>query len=244
MDHLDLWIFSAATFISTLSGGIFSLKFKNKIHFIMAFTAGVLMGVFSFDILPEIINQVKENNLNPTGVMVAFAAGFMILHILEKAILIHHTHEDEYADHKHPQVGMLSAIALIGHSFMDGIGIGMGFQLGSTVGILVAVAVISHDFTDGMNTVSLMLMHKNTPVKAKFFLIGDALAPIFGAFFTLLFSIPDHLLILYLGFFGGFLVYIGASDILPEAHSNKSSFKLISLTILGMLVTFIISSIL
>ena len=136
---------------------------------------------------------------------------------------------------------MLSAVALIGHSFLDGIGIGMGFQLGTTVGILVGLAIISHDFTDGMNTVSLMLMHKNSTKKTKIFLLGDAIAPVLGTVFTLFFRIPDFLLTLYLGFFGGFLVYIGASDILPEAHSDRSSFKLIGLTILGMLVTFIIS---
>ena len=241
--HLPLILFSIATFVSTLIGGIFSIKFKQKLHLIMSFTAGVLIGVFSFDILPEIINQVKENNFNTTGIVIAFAAGFIILHILEKSILIHHAHEDEYASHKHPQVGMLSAAALIGHSFIDGVGIGLGFQLGNTTGFLVGLAVISHDFTDGMNTVSLMLMHKNTPRKAKFFLLADALAPVLGALFTLIFSVPNYLLVLYLGFLGGFLVYISASDILPEAHSNQSSFKMIVLTISGMLFAFIISQI-
>ena len=241
--HLPLLLFAVATLVSTLLGGIFSIKFKQKLHLIMSFTAGVLIGVFSFDILPEIISQVKENNYNPTGIMIAFAAGFIILHILEKSILIHHAHEGEYASHKHPQVGMLSAAALIGHSFIDGVGIGLGFQLGNTTGFLVGLAVISHDFTDGMNTVSLMLMHKNTPRKAKFFLAADALAPVLGALSTLIFSVPNYLLVLYLGFFGGFLVYISASDILPEAHSNHSSVKMIVLTILGMLFTFIISQV-
>jgi zinc transporter ZupT len=44
-----------------------------------------------------------------------------------------------------------------------------------------------------------------------------------------------------LGFFAGFLLYIGASDILPEAHSKNSSSKLIGLTILGALLVFLIT---
>ena len=36
-----------------------------------------------------------------------------------------------------------------------------------------------------------------------------------------------------LGFFAGFLLYIGASDILPEAHSKYSSWKTVLLTVLG-----------
>ena len=241
MHNFYLFLFAGLTFTSTIAGGIFSMKFRQKLHLIMSFTAGVLMGVFSFDILPEIINQVKGHNINQTGIMISFACGFIIFHILEKSLLIHHAHEDEYASHKHPHVGVLSAVALIGHSFIDGIGIGMGFQLGNSIGILVSLAIISHDFTDGMNTVSLMLLHNNSPRKTKIFLIGDALAPVLGALFTFFFRIPADLLVLYLGFFGGFLVYIGASDILPEAHSNRSSFKMIGLTILGMLFIFIIS---
>jgi zinc transporter ZupT len=243
MPPLAFWLFAIGTFISTLLGGMFSMRFRQKLHLIMAFTAGVLMGVFSFDILPEIMKQVKENNYDATGIMVAFAAGFMIFHILEKVILIHHAHEEEYADHKHPHVGMLSAFALIGHSFLDGVGIGLGFQIGNSVGILVALAVISHDFTDGMNTVSLMLLHKNSVRSARVVLLGDALAPFLGACSTLLFNIPHYLLVLYLASFGGFLVYIGASDILPEAHSNQSSPRLIVLTSLGLVVTFLVAAV-
>ncbi len=238
---MEAVIFSIATFFSTFFGGLFSIKFKDKLHAIMCFTAGVLVGVFSFDIMPEIINELKEHNFDPTGAMIAFVAGYMIFHVLEKTILIHHAHEEEYADHKHPQVGILSALALAGHSFMDGVGIGLGFQVGTSTGILVAIAVISHDFTDGMNTVTLMLINKNTPRRAKWFLLLDSLTPILGAASTLLFTLPPYFLVLYLGFFGGFLMYIGASDILPEAHSKHSSLKMIGLTAAGLLFIFLVT---
>ncbi len=233
-------LFSIATFFSTFLGGLFAVKFKDKLHFIMAFAAGVLLGVVSFDILPEIIEQVKIYNYQPMEVMVALVAGFLLFHILEKTILIHHAHEEDYAEHKHPEVGVLSALALAGHSFMDGVGIGLGFQINAAVGLLVAIAVISHDFTDGMNTVTLMLNHKNTPNKSKLFLLLDSIAPVLGVISTMFFTVSPHFLVLYLGFFAGFLLYIGASDILPEAHSQHSSYKLIGLTIIGVIFIFIV----
>lgn len=236
-------LLSLATFISTFFGGLFSIKFKNKLHTIMSFTAGVLIGVFSFDIFPEVINQIKEHNYSPTGPMIAFVAGFIIFHIVEKTILIHHAHEEEYADHKHPNVGIISALALAGHSFMDGVGIGLGFQVSPAVGLIVAIAVIAHDFTDGMNTIGLMLINKNSTRRARMFLLLDAITPLLGVLSTLFFKVPPYFLVLYLGFFGGFLVYIGASDILPEAHSKHSSFKLIGLTLLGLLLTFAVTRI-
>jgi len=104
-------LLAIATFFSTSLGGLFSIKYKDKLHRIMGFTAGVLLGVVFFDIFPEIIELIKENNFSPTGVMIALVLGFLIFHILEKTILIHHSHEEEYADHKHPHVGISSALA-------------------------------------------------------------------------------------------------------------------------------------
>ena len=238
---MEIILLSIGTFLSTLLGGLFSIKNKERLHHIMGFTAGVLIGVVFFDIFPEIINLIKENNFDTTSVMIAIVIGFLSFHILEKTILINHSHEDEYAVHKHPHVGVASAFALIAHSFMDGMGIGLAFQVNTTAGLLVAMAVIAHDFTDGMNTVTLLLTNQNSEKKAKGFLFLDAVAPVLGAFSTFFFHVPELFLILYLGFFAGFLLYIGASDILPEAHSKDSSFRTIGLTIVGMALIFIVS---
>lgn len=231
-------LLSLATFVSTLFGGLFALKFKNKLHLIMGFTAGVILAVISFDIFPEIISQINDNHFDPMPTMIALVCGFLLFHILEKVIVVHHAHEEEYADHSHPHVGILSALALAGHSFMDGVGIGLGFKINPSVGILVAIAVIAHDFTDGMNTVTLMLTHKNSIRKSIMYLILDSLTPVLGALSTLLFTPAPAFLVVYLGFFAGFLLYIGAADILPEAHSKRSSLYTVALTVFGVLFTY------
>lgn len=241
MNILAPIIFSAVAFFSTYLGGLFAVRFKEKLHLIMAFAAGVLLGVVSFEIFPEIIEQVKANNFNPIEAMIALVTGFLLFHIMEKTILIHHIHEGDYAEHKHPKVGVASALALTGHSFIDGIGIGLGFQISPAVGLLVAIAVISHSFTDGLNSMALMLTNKNTAKKSKIFLFFHSAAPVLGVVSTFFFEVSPRFLVLYLGFFAGFLLYIGASDILPEAHSKRSSYKLLGLTILGVLFVFIIS---
>ena len=199
------------------------------------------MGVVSFDILPEIFGLGRESGIDATGSMIALVVGFLLFHSIEKFVLVHYGHEGDYATHHHPQVGMVSALALIGHSFMDGVGIGLGFQVSDTVGIAVAIAVIAHDFCDGLNTVSLMLIHRNTAYRSSTMLVLDALAPVAGAASTLLFQVPPFFLMLYLGFFAGFLLYIAASDILPEAHSQARSataIGLIGITCLGAAFIF------
>jgi len=235
-------LLSLATFFSTCAGGLFAFRFRDRLHFVLSFTAGVLSGVVSFDILPEIFALAHEREMNVTGAMIALVIGFLLFHSLEKLVLIHHVHEADYAAHHHPKVGVLSAFALTGHSFMDGVGIGLAFQVSQAVGIAVAIAVIAHDFCDGLNTVSLMLVHRNTTRHALIMLALDALAPVAGVASTLLFKVPPSILILYLGFFGGFLLYISASDILPEAHSQNrpaTTLRLIGVTCLGAAFIFI-----
>jgi len=237
-------LFSLATFFSTCIGGLFALKFRDRLHFLLSFTAGVLLGVVSFEILPEIFKLAHDSQVETTGAMIALVVGFLVFHSLEKLVLIHHVHETDYPAHRHPHVGLLSALSLVGHSFMDGVGIGLGFQVSESVGIVVAIAVVSHDLCDGLNTVSLMLVNHNTTRRSIVMLLLDATAPVLGVIATLFFQVSASILMLYLGFFAGFLLYIGASDILPEAHSQNHSsttLSLIALTCLGAAFIFFVA---
>lgn len=232
---------SLSTFFSTLLGGLFALRNRKRLHLIMGFTAGVLVGLVAFDLLPEIFSLIHEQNIESVGPMLALVGGFLLFHIAEKSMLIHRGDAEEVTDNKHPTVGLLSALALSGHSFLDGVGIGLGFQVNTTVGIVVAIAVLAHDFSDGLNTVTLMLVNHNTSRRAVALLLLDAIAPVLGALSTLLFTIPAAWLPIYLGFFAGFLLYIGASDILPEAHSERSTATTLLLTVLGATFAFLVT---
>lgn len=235
-------LFSIAAFVATTFGGLLALRFRDKLHPIIAFSAGALLGVSFFDIIPEIFSIAQEKSLPILPALIALVGGFLLIHTLEKLALIHTTaHEDEYAEHKHPLVGFVGASGLTFHSFLDGVGIGLGFHVSAHVGFAVAIAVIAHDFCDGLNTVTLMLINKNTRSKALKLLVADAVAPVAGALSTYLFTIGDSVLMLYLGFFAGFLLYISAGDLLPEAHSKNSSFKTILLTVLGVVFIFTVT---
>ncbi len=104
-------LLSLSTFFSTLLGGLFGLRFRDHLNLIMGFTAGVLVGLVSFDLLPEIFRLVYSLHLDSTGPMLALMCGFLLFHIVEKSILIHFSHEEQYAVHEHPFVGVLSAVA-------------------------------------------------------------------------------------------------------------------------------------
>jgi zinc transporter ZupT len=226
-------LFTAFMFVSTLLGGLFAIKQVKHLHHILGFTAGIIIGVLAFDILPEMFELINQYSLDPVWSMIALVTGFLAFHIAEKSLLIHHEHETQYGKHRHPQVGIFSSLALGGHGFMDGIGIGLAFQVNPSIGIAVSLALIAHKFADGLNAASLMLAHKNSLKRTFNLVLVNALMPILGALSTLLFTLPEQYLPLYLGFFAGFLLYIGASDILPQAHDEKSDRLTILLTVGG-----------
>jgi zinc transporter ZupT len=227
---------TAAAVASTLAGGAMALRFRDRLHYLLGFTAGVLLGVVAFDLLPEIFELAHAHAFDPSASMIALVVGFLLFHSLEKFVLVHPAQEEHYSHHHHPNVGLASAAVLAGHSVMDGVAIGIGFQVSAVVGVTVAIAVIAHDFSDGLNTVGLMLRHRNSTRRALAMLVVDAVAPLVGVLLTLAFTIPPFQLMTYLGFFAGFLLYIGVSDILPEAHSRAGpgvAVKLIALTCCG-----------
>ncbi len=212
------------TVVSTALGGVVALRSRDRLHLVLGFAAGVMLGLVAFDLLPELFALSDATVGGVPAVMVAFAAGFLVLHVVERSVAMHGAHEGEYGAHSHhEQVGLASASALVVHSFLDGVGIGLAFQVNNTVGFAVALAVIAHDFADGLNTVTVLRTHGNSHRRQVVMLVADAVAPVLGALSTLLFSLGDQVLALYLGGFAGFLLYLATADILPEAHARHPS---------------------
>jgi zinc and cadmium transporter len=218
-------LFAICTVLSTALGGVAALRSHDRLHLILGFAGGVMLGLVAFDLLPELFELSHTSFLGVPAPMVAFATGFLVLHVVERAVALHGGHEGEYEPHQHhhPGVGVASAVALTAHSFLDGVGIGLGFQVSETVGLAVAIAVVTHDFADGLNTVTVMRINGNSRRRTITMLAADAIAPALGATSTLFFSVSDGVLALYLGGFAGFLLYLATADILPEAHARHPS---------------------
>lgn len=226
------------TFLSTLLGGTFAIKFKKILPYFFAFASGTLIAVTFFDILPESL-QVSESISLPTRyVMIVAVASFLFYNFLEKYFLMH-SEEDRCDNHR---MGLVGAGSLVIHSFFDGIAIGAAYQIDPSVGLVVALAVIFHDFTDGINTVTLMLKSKHHVKDAMKFLIMDAIAPVLGISSTFLISINQTILSLILAAFAGEFLYIGAVNLLPETHKYPN-WKIFLSTVIGILLILALTSV-
>lgn len=227
---------SLAAFISTMLGGSLALKLRDRLHLILGFSAGAVIAVAFFDLMPEALNLGQR--FGSESVIAVVALGFLLYLLLDRLLLLHsHAHDgDDLAESRgHVRAGSLSL-----HSLLDGVGIGLAFQVSSMVGAAVALAVLAHDFSDGINTVNVVVRHGGEWLKALRWLLIDAIAPIVGVLITLLFSVSEEHLGLLLALFAGFFLYIGASDLIPESHHAHPTFWTTAMTIIGALLLFVI----
>ena len=233
-------LISIAALVSTLLGGVFALRFKDKLHLILGFSAGAIIGVAFFDLLPEAIG-LGSKNYEISFITSVAALGFIVYTILDRFVFFHSHNNDEHQSnteqHKNRR-GVLGAGSLSVHSFLDGAAIGLAFQVSAAVGAVVAIAVLVHDFSDGVNTVNLILKNSGTRAQAFKWLLVDALAPVLGVTSTLFFSVPESALGIILAVFAGFFLYIGASDLLPESHHSHPTAWTTLATVLGITVLY------
>ena len=221
---------------ATLLGGLFALRFKDRLHLILGFSAGAVIGVAFFDLIPEAI-ELGSKRYAVSTITALVAAGFVLFMILDRSIIFHsHSHGE---DHRSAAGrGKLGAGSLSIHSFLDGLAIGLAFQVSHAVGTIVAAAVLVHDFSDGINTVNLVLKNGGTTSQGFRWLLLDAVTPVLGIASTLFFSLPESELGVILAMFAGFFIYIGASDLLPESHHAHPTMWTTVSTILGVAVLY------
>lgn len=221
--------------ITTSIGGLIAIRVADRRHLVLGLAGGVVLGVVIFDLLPEAFESHARLGGLPAPMLV-FAAGFLTIHVIEKALELHHGNTSHYTDHSHDlrPLGLLAGAALIGHSFLDGLGIGVSFAAGTAVATAVAIAVLTHDFADGFNTYTLTAMYGNSRRRAATLLAADALAPIAGAAAGSAIHLSDQTVALYLAYFAGFLLHIATSNILPEAHADHPAWTTLAATVAGV----------
>ncbi|HWB47479.1 MAG TPA: ZIP family metal transporter [Stellaceae bacterium] len=227
---------SAATFVMTLLGGLLALRLQDRLHLILGFSAGAVIGVAFFDLIPEAAALLGPNR--STGfVCLLVAVGFVAYMILDRTVAPH-GHKGERTERLWRR-GALGAASLCLHSFLDGFAIGLAFQVSPSVGAIVAAAVLAHDFSDGINTVGMVLNRRGGNRAAFGWLIVDAVAPVIGAASTLLLRLQENVLGWALALFAGFFIYISASDLLPESYHDHPTVWTTAMTILGMAVVYV-----
>jgi zinc transporter ZupT len=235
---MSTWLaigFAAVAFFSTMAGGFAALRWPGRVEGLAAVAGGVVLGAAFFDLLPDAIQRAADIKLSTQVPVGACLVGFLGFYTLER--FLHHHHEEGEAPDR---AGLIGASGFVVHSVFDGLAIGLGFRVDSTLGFLVAAAVIGHDFSDGLNTVSYMITHRQSAGRSRLLLVADALAPILGALFASVVPVPDVVFPVAIGFFSGLFIYVASNTLLPQAK-ELAPVRGLPLTIGGAAVMFLIT---
>jgi zinc transporter ZupT len=219
---------AGAAFISTMLGGLLAIRLRDKLHLILGFSAGAVIGVAFFDLLPEAID-LGARHAGPAAILRWTAVGFLSYLALDRFLLFSGGAAAR---------GSASAAILCIHSLLDGVAIGVAFQTSRVVGIVVAIAVLTHDFSDGVNTMNVVLKNGARPQALRWLLV-DALAPVLGIASTFLFTLRSDVFGVVLGAFAGFFLYIGASELIPESYHAHPKFLTTAMTLAGAAVLYL-----
>ena len=231
-----------AAFGATMLGGLVALRLRDRLHLILGFSAGAVVGVAFFDLLPEAMTLAPAL---PATTMLYVAGGFLFYLLLDRLALLHAAgHEDDHGhDHGHGHThgtprSVMGAITLVAHSVFDGMAIGFAFQISNTVGAAVAIAVLTHDFSDGINTMNVVLKNGGTRRDGLRWLLADSLAPAAGIVLATFVHLPPAAFGTVLAVFAGLFLYLGASDLVPESHHAHPKFLTTAMTILGAALVY------
>lgn len=223
-------IAGGASIIGMLSVLYFSRFAKKYSTYSISFAVGVLITIAFTHLLPESLE------LNSNAILITLV-GFLTFYLIEHFVMIHSCHEDECEVH---HMGTMSAIGIGFHSLIDGVAIGIGFEVSNEIGLFTALAVLLHKLPEGINTMSIMIHSRMNKKKAIMYSTFVALATIIGTIIALIFTskISENTLGALLAFAAGSFIYIGASDLLPETHHK---FNKMNAVILFAGVFFVIS---
>lgn len=225
--------FGLAATLATLSGGLLALRLQHRVVLILGLTAGVVLGVAVFDLVPEAL-ELAAGIWEPRALIGWMAVGLGFYMLLDR--VLGRAQRLPRAVRAH-----LGPASLTLHSLLDGLGIGIAFQIDADAGWVVALAVLTHDLADGVNTVSLCLAAQNEAAARNWLALNGA-APMLGVLLGLGVHVPATALAPLLAGFAGVFLYIGACELLPRSYALDPRLRTTLASLAGMALMFSVTT--
>ena len=205
---------------------------RSYLKYFVALGAGFMLATATIEIIPESLELRGKN------AALLVLAGYLLIHFFEHTITPHfhfgeETHPDQFvASHK----GYSVLLALIVHTFFDGIAIASGFIISNRLGWVIFVAIFLHKIPEGFTVTSVMLASGRSRRLAwgASVLIGAAT---FAGVLTM--ALLKSQVSVGLPLSGGVTIYVAASDLMPEVNREPGG-KMALVVLLGVGIFFLL----
>jgi zinc and cadmium transporter len=176
----------------------------------IALAAGFMIAASITDIFPEAIARGGS-----AAALVALL-GYALVHLTQHTLASHF----HFGEETHEVSNVVSVSALVGlllHTFVDGVAVASGLDVGGAVGALVFIAVILHKVPEGLAISSLFLAAGQGRVRALLAAGALGVATIAGVALTSeVAALRDHGMALA----AGVTLYVGMSNLVPEFRAR------------------------
>ena len=183
------------------------------LKYFIALGSGFMLGAAFLGMMPE---SVRLEPLAPLLILL----GYLVIHFFEHTLAPHfHFGEETHLEVAlTPSVSTFALTGLLIHTFFDGVSIASGFHVGAGLGVLVFIAVALHKIPEGFTVSSIMLASGRSRRTAMASSVALGLSTIFGVLFA---SYLEGLLGYRLALSAGVMIYVAASDLIPEVNREK-----------------------
>ena len=222
--------------ISLIGNFLLVTKFLKKVLFYMvAFSAGALLGAAFLDLLPEALESSLRQRV-PIFIII----GILIFFIIEKFLHWHHHHTEGKDVHTFTYLNIIGDSV---HNFTDGVIIAIAFLNSTAVGIAATIAIIAHEIPHEVGNFAILIYGGFSRLKATICNFLSALTAFLGAIAAYFFSNKIENINFYVGAVAiGGLIYISTTDLIPEIHKEtevKKTFMQFILMVLGIFLIWI-----
>ena len=214
--YISLALGGAAAGANVMGGLLVAVKGRWDevlLKYFIALGAGFMLGAAFLGMMPE---SVRLTPLAPLLILV----GYLVIHFFEHTLASHfHFGEEVHLEAVlTPSVSLFALTGLLIHTFFDGVSIASGFHVGPGLGVLIFIAVALHKIPEGFTVGSIMLASGRSRRTALASSIALGLSTIFGVLFA---SYLEGLLGYRLALSAGVMIYVAASDLIPEVNREK-----------------------
>jgi zinc and cadmium transporter len=183
------------------------------LKYFIALGAGFMLGAAFLGMMPE---SMRLTAIAPILILV----GYLMIHFFEHTLARHfHFGEETHVEMVlAPSASIFALTGLLIHPFFDGVSIASGFHVGTGLGVLIFVAVALHKIPEGFTVGSIMLASGRSRRTAIASSTALGLSTIFG---VLCASYLKGLLGYRLALSAGVMIYVAASDLIPEVNRER-----------------------
>lgn len=242
----EIYIILSIVAVSLISliGVFFIFMKKTKLDklliFLVALSAGSLLGGAFLHLIPEII----ETGNFTINISFLILGGIVLFFIIENVIHWRHCHVQTSKEHPHP----FGAMNLIGdgvHNLIDGLIISASYFVSIPLGIVTTFAVLIHEIPQEIGDFGVLLYAGFSKKKALFFNFMSALIALIGAIIGIFLSGQSESFVnIVIPVAAGGFLYIAGSDLIPEIHKKQEKkFSIGNLLgiILGILIMYLLT---